>query len=256
MSPDTIRAGVVPGPAPAADAGAEKARPVRDWVVRADGGQYTDHFVAGGYAAVGWFDLSSASSRDEIRRRYVQEYPEAPSGQIANETGQIAAFRLDMSEGDYVITPMDDLGWLRFGRVAGPCVSVVEGDGCPRRNRRTVEWADARLRRHDFSESLQNTLGSSRTVFNVVQREEFLAAIEEAEGGVRPTRGGRIGEVDSMREGSSAPGASAVAHHPVEADADTGVEVEPEDPQHGTIDRPFDPSKIRVRTVHVVVDQP
>ena len=147
MSPDTIRARADPPPAPAADAGAEKARPARVWVVRADGGKYTDHFVAGGYAAVGWFDLSSVSSRDEIRRRYVQEYPEAPSGQIANETGQLAAFRLDMGEGDYVLTPTADRGWLRYGRVTGPCIAAAGDDGCRYRNRRAVDWAAAPLSR-------------------------------------------------------------------------------------------------------------
>ena len=41
----------------------------------------------------------------------------------------------------------------------------------------------------------------------------------------------------------------------VEDGSESGVEVEREDPRQGTTERPFDPSKIKVRTVNVVVDQ-
>ena len=45
-------------------------------------------------------------------------------GQIANETGQLAGIRLEMAEGDYVITPAADRESLRYGRITGPCVGV------------------------------------------------------------------------------------------------------------------------------------
>ena len=170
-------AGAEGGPAPSRDAEAAKTGTFEVWVVRADGGKYTDDFVAGGYVAVGWFDLSSVDSRDEIRRRYEREYRDALAGQVANETGQLAAFRLEMSEGDYVITPAADRESLRYGRIVGPCVGVP-GDGVrDHRNRRTVEWTETPLSRSTLAESLQRTLGSPRTVFRVRQREEFLAAI-------------------------------------------------------------------------------
>ena len=162
-------------PGRAADADGERSASV--WVVRADGGKYTDDFVAGGYVAIGWFDLSSADSRDEIRRRYEREYPNALAGQIANETGQLAAFRLEMVEGDHVITPAADGESLRLGRVIGPCVGVPEDGVRDHRNRRAVEWVETPLGRSVFDESFQRTLGSPRTVFRVHQREEFLAAV-------------------------------------------------------------------------------
>ena len=49
-------------------AATKQARPPAVWVVRANGGQYTDLFLGGGYVAVGWFDLSSVGSLDDIRR--------------------------------------------------------------------------------------------------------------------------------------------------------------------------------------------
>ena len=211
----TTRADTSAAPEVAAGAVPAEARPTRVWVVRAGGGRYVRHFIDRRHVCSGKVDVSSAESRDEIRRKFTEESP--------GEIGQLAAFRLELGEGDYVITPEEDTRWLRFGRVAGPCVSVAEGEGCPFRNRRKVDWADTKLKRHDFSESVQNTLGSLLAVFEVSQREEVIAAIGRAAG---------------------APDES-----------ESGVEVEREDPRQGTTERPFDPSKIKVRTVNVVVDQ-
>ena len=41
----------------------------------------------------------------------------------------------------------------------------------------------------------------------------------------------------------------------IEADPDSGVEIERDDPHGDTTERPFDPSRIKVRTVQVVVNQ-
>ena len=169
---------VAAAPVQAAEAEPGKARRANVWVVRADGGKYADHFVSGGYAAVGWFDLSSVDTRERIRRVYESEYPGARPGQIANEIGQLAAFRLEMGEGDYVVTPAADRESLRHGRVAGPCVTFRGDDGCRYRNRRAVDWAETTLRRSSFSESFQRTLGSPRTVFRLSQPQELLAALE------------------------------------------------------------------------------
>ena len=147
------------------------------WVVRADGGKYADHFVSGGYAAVGWFDLSSVETLDRIRRTYQVEYPDALPGQIANEIVQLAAFRLEMGEGDHIITPAADRESLRYGRIVGPCFVFRGEDECRFRNRRAVNWAETPLSRSSFGESFQRTLRSPRTVFRVSQAGEFLAAI-------------------------------------------------------------------------------
>ena len=204
----------------------------RVWVVRADGGKYADHFVTGGYVAVGWFDLSSVDTHDQLREIYELKYPDAPAGQVANEIGQLAAFRLEMGEGDYLITPAASRESLRYGRIVGPCVAFKGDDGCRYLNRRAVAWAEALLSRSSLGESFQRTLGSPRTVFRVSHPEEFMAA---------------IGAHDSPIADSSA--------DLVEVDPDSGIELEQEDPQQSATEQPFDSSKIKVRTVNVVVDQ-
>ena len=204
----------------------------RVWVVRADGGKYADHFVTGGYVAVGWFDLSSVDTHDQLREIYELKYPDAPAGQVANEIGQLAAFRLEMGEGDYLITPAASRESLRYGRIVGPCVAFKGDDGCRYLNRRAVAWAEALLSRSSLGESFQRTLGSPRTVFRVSHPEEFMAA---------------IGAHDSPIADSSA--------DLVEVEPDSGIELEQEDPQQSATEQPFDSSKIKVRTVNVVVDQ-
>ena len=204
----------------------------RVWVVRADGGKYADHFVTGGYVAVGWFDLSSVDTHDQLREIYELKYPDAPAGQVANEIGQLAAFRLEMGEGDYLITPAASRESLRYGRIVGPCVAFKGDDGCRYLNRRAVAWAEALLSRSSLGESFQRTLGSPRTVFRVSHPEEFMAA---------------IGAHDSPIADSSA--------DLVEVEPDSGIELEQEDPRQSATEQPFDSSKIKVRTVNVVVDQ-
>ena len=242
----------------------EGPQPPDVWVVRANGGKYTEHFVSGGYSAVEWepIKLSSVSSLEDLRRRYREAYPDDNAKQVGVNVKQLAAFHIEMREGDYVITPTGDSEWLLYGRVMGGTVHASPDDGCPYRNRRSVDWAATPLRRHDLSESLQKTLASRPTVFAVSQREEFLAAIEQPD-----AASNRAGTAisDAIEIEPAAP-----ALHPAEpangsrdplngphdeADPDPGVETERDDPEAGAVERPFDPARIKIHTVQAVVGQ-
>ena len=152
------------------------------WVVRANVGRYTRYFVSGGYIAIGWIpegDLSAVDSREELYRIYKSVYPDDSNIVVGQQVGQIARFLLEMSAGDYVITPRADTEWLRFGRISPdpPYYDSNGGDGCPFPHRRQVEWDGRQLRRSEFSVPFQNTIRSSLTVFSVERREEFLGKI-------------------------------------------------------------------------------
>ena len=175
----SVNSQTMQGASPAA-AVAEQARPPAVWVVRAHSGKNADRFLRGGFIAIGWFDLSSTNSREDIRRCYEHEYPDAPSGQIRNETSQLAAFRLQMIEGDYVLTPGDDPNCLYHGIITGSCDTATSDDRHDRHrylNRRTVHWSPTPLHRSRFSQSLQRTLRCPRTVFRVDQRPELMTAV-------------------------------------------------------------------------------
>lgn len=153
------------------------------WCVRAEFGTYTKQFVEGGYVAIGWMpnnDLSHIKTRDELYPIYKAAHPADSSNiVIGQQVGQIARFLLEISVGDYVITPAADTEWLHHGEVMpGQSYFYAIGDDrCPYRHRRHIAWAKEGLKRSNFSVPFQNTIRSSLTVFAVSQREEFFAAI-------------------------------------------------------------------------------
>ncbi len=153
------------------------------WVVRAEFGTYTQHFVSGGYVAVGWIpgeDLSSIEIKEDLYPIYRKAHPNDTSNiVIGQQVGQIARFLLEIKASDYVITPAADTEWLHYGKVTGTPTYYYSdpGDGCPYPHRRKVEWAKKRLTRSEFSVPFQNTIRSSLTVFGISQRDEFLVKV-------------------------------------------------------------------------------
>ena len=66
---------------------------------------------------------------------------------------------------------------------------------------------------------------------------------------------GEVDQGDSAEKGRPQVREGIVTDRRVEVEPESGVEVEQEDSQEGSMERPFDPSKIKVRTVQVVVGQ-
>lgn len=153
------------------------------YCVRADFGTYTEHFLKGGYAAIGWLhrsDLSGVKSKEALYPLYKKEHPEDTSNiVIGQQVGQISRFLFDIRPGDYVVTPAADTQWLHYGIMEDdPSYYFDAGsDGCRFNHRRRVKWSKERINRTVFSVPLQNTLRSSLTVFYVSQKDEFFAAI-------------------------------------------------------------------------------
>lgn len=153
------------------------------WRVGADKGDYTDHFVAGGYAAAGWLrdtNLTGVTEKKEFKRLLQQDNPDATPKQVDAAAGKIRKFMVDIKPGDYIITPTADNALQRYGRVeTSPYYYVrTPTDGCPFPHRRKVAWADQPVNIADFSRPLHNVLKFSvPAVFKVHHREEFLTVI-------------------------------------------------------------------------------
>lgn len=153
------------------------------WVVRAEFGKFTNHFISKGFVGIGWLpddDLTQVASREEIRTLYTARYPKDKSNVvIGQQVGQIARFALEMQTGDYVITPAAQNERLHYGVVSpGSSYFHHEGDdGCHYRHRRRVNWDDTTVARSDFSVPFQNTIRSALTIFSVSQIEEFFTSI-------------------------------------------------------------------------------
>ena len=154
------------------------------WCVRANGGVYAPHFVAGSYFGIGWSrigsELGDATSKEELYPIVKAAYADVKSPiVIGNNVGQIARFLFDIRPGDWVITPAADTEWLQYGQVPAdsPYYHADGGDGCPYRHRRRIDWSGKRLERRALSVPFQNSIRSMLTVFSVAQGSEFLAEI-------------------------------------------------------------------------------
>lgn len=169
-------------------ASSEQTSTPRVWCVRADGCKYTEHFIKGGFAGIGWSeiaqDLSTVSSKEEISALVKSFNPDEHSAIVlGNWVGQISRFLLDIQAGDYVLTPAVNSEWLHYGVVEpDPSYFFFKGnDGCRFHHRRRVKWNAKILKRSDFSVPFQNTIRSLLSVFLVSQRDEFLKVIGRAD---------------------------------------------------------------------------
>jgi len=152
------------------------------WRVGADKGDYTDHFVTGGYVAAGWIpgtDLTKITEMDEFKRLIQDDIPEAAPKKVAAAAGGICKFMVDIKPGDYIITPTKEHTLQRYGRVeSGVYYCPEPDDGCPFPHRRKVDWADQPVNIADFSQPLHNALKFGvLAVFKVHHHEEFLTVI-------------------------------------------------------------------------------
>lgn len=157
------------------------------YVVRAEFGTYTDHFLNGGYAAIGWIasdDLSGIKNRDELYPIYRAAHPEDTSNVvIGQQVGQIARFLLEIKAGDFVIVPSGNTDIIYYGVVEpDPSYSyvAVPSDGCKYHHRRRIQWNPEPVYRKDFSVPFQNSIRSSLTVFKVDHETNFFETIGKA----------------------------------------------------------------------------
>jgi len=154
------------------------------YCVRAEFGTYTSHFLAGGYAAIGWLhdqDLSNIESRDALYPLYKQAHPEDTSNVvIGQQVGQIARLLLEIKPGDYVIVPDSNTDLLYFGLVqSAPYFYAPDAkDGCPYPHRIRIQWNKSAFQRSVFSVPFQNTMRSSLTVFKVNHTTNFFTVID------------------------------------------------------------------------------
>ena len=164
----------------------EGAEPMtRIWMVSAERGTYTDTWVKGGYAAVGWLDkqdLTSVDSRAEIFRLYALAHPEDSPRRRGANAGQLAGFVLNVQPGDYVMTRCQDpTREYRYGIVENQRLYYAPDDPdlCPFPHRRKVQWFENNVVKENLSIPFQRSLSANRTLFEVKHREEFLVTIGE-----------------------------------------------------------------------------
>ena len=140
------------------------------WVVRAGQRGENEHWnVEHGRVSVGWpevGDLSSATSREDVRRRVEEAYPGDGAARWANYTGQLWAFRDSIRSGDLVILPLKTKpGYVQFGRVTGAYAHDTAEAGWHRSHSLPVDWLGESVSKTVVGQDLVHTLNGSLTVF-------------------------------------------------------------------------------------------
>ena len=143
--------------------------PEQVWCVRADGGEHTEAFVAGSYAAIGWNDiedLSAAKNSGDVEEKVRAAYPDKSPDEISSAKGDVVRFVFRINTGDIIVTPYSN-NRVHVGRVLRGKIHVVDGDdACHFRHRRRVRWLDD-VERWDLPDDAQKSLQSQLTVFRV-----------------------------------------------------------------------------------------
>ena len=157
--------------------------PPNVWVIRAEGGQWTDHFVKGGYVGGGWLnelDLSDVKDRSTLHALYQQEEPWRSASSRGSYAGQANIFLLDMKPGDYVITPASDSRWLYYGELEDKPYyhALNDSDECWYAHRRKVAWNAEPLDRSNLLVRFRSTMQlTAKTAFRLYHQNEFFMRI-------------------------------------------------------------------------------
>lgn len=140
------------------------------WVVRAGSeGEHEQANLSQNVATIGWriADLTSAQSREDVRKMVDAAFPEDSQGRRANFTGQIWAFRDRIQQGDIVVMPSK----LRSGYLyLGKCIDGYFYDGNnpdpQRRHQLPVSWQSEAVSKSVIKDDLLYSLNAIMTVFN------------------------------------------------------------------------------------------
>jgi predicted Mrr-cat superfamily restriction endonuclease len=150
------------------------------WCVRADFGKFTEDFIKGGYAAIGFiYGINlTGYSQEELKVLYEQANPGSKPLSAAQNVGQVLRFINDIKLDDYIITPGQDSSKLYYGKVESDYYfEDPPSDNCRFPHRKKVKWEKEPLIRSQLPMPIQYTLRSTLTVYAVKQVQGFLEAI-------------------------------------------------------------------------------
>lgn len=148
------------------------------YIVRANFGRYTGHFLRGEYAAIGWLsevDLSIVKDYEHLDELYRDRHPNLTNAlMIGQQVDQIAVFLFELKRGDFVITPGENSESVHYGTVESDYYYFAGTDGCPFRHRRKIAWHDTAIEDKDFSPIFRHTILSPLTIFQVAREKNNI----------------------------------------------------------------------------------
>lgn len=138
-------------------------------------------FLGKDLIAIGWRDFGDLTkvdaSRDAFKAHYLEAYPDAKKGQVANGTGMLFRFIHEVQIGDYVVFPSKSDRKINIGTVEGDYY-YEDNDG-EYVQRRKVKWLK-HIPRLSFSQGALYEVGSAMSFFSVKNyADEFLTALDK-----------------------------------------------------------------------------
>ena len=137
-------------------------------------------FLKQGKIAIGWRDMGDltqlADSRDIVKEKLVEAYPETKKGAIPVATGMLYRFCHEVQIGDYVVFPSKTDRMVNIGEVIG---QYTYDSSEHYAHMRTVKWLK-HVPRAAFTQGALYEIGSAMTFFVVKNyADEFLATLDK-----------------------------------------------------------------------------
>lgn len=136
--------------------------------------------VAIGWAGMG--NLSGLTTRQEVKKRYREAYPEDSDAKVNVNSGQMFRFINEMKKVDLVLTYNKSSREVLIGQIIGDYEWSPKDAPEYYPHVRRVKW-EGKVSRDYFSTPARNTLGSSLTVFSL---DEHITEVESLLKGERP----------------------------------------------------------------------
>ena len=138
-------------------------------------------FLQKSVIAIGWKDMGDLSkieaSREAFKEHYMQVYPDAKKGSVANGAGMLYRFAHEVQVGDYVVYPSKIDRMINLGTVESEY--IYDGDAVEYVQQHKVKWLK-HLPRTAFSQGALYEIGSAISFFSVKNyADEYLAALDK-----------------------------------------------------------------------------
>lgn len=136
------------------------------WVIKGGRqGEREAKMLSESIIAIGWEelpDLAPVRSKEALQRLLEKAKPDSSKASIANQTGQIWAFRETAKTGDLVVAPLKSTSTIAIGRITGDYFYSTKY-GPNMLHLRPVEWIKKDLPRNKFAQDLLYTFGAFMT---------------------------------------------------------------------------------------------
>lgn len=139
-------------------------------------------FLNFGIIGIGWKDMGDLSQigvdREDFKSFYIEVYPDAKKGSIANSAGMLYRFVHEMQIGDYIVFPSKIDRKINLGVIEGGY--YYDSSAVEYTHQRKVKWLK-HLQRTVFSQGALYEVGSALTLFSVKNyANEFLSALDKS----------------------------------------------------------------------------